>query len=70
MIGQAMFRSPAAEAIAGAIAAGSIFFGGTASAGFSTAAGTCICTVSASESAEYGCYINVLNCHPTVIEIT
>ena len=34
MIGQAMFRSPAAEAIAGAIAAGSIFFGGTASGGF------------------------------------
>jgi len=36
MAGRPMFRSPAAEAIAGAIAAGSIFFGGTASAGFST----------------------------------
>jgi len=66
MIGQAMFRSPAAEAIA----AGSIFFGGKASAGFSTGAGTCICTVSASGSAEYNSDISALNCHPTVIEIT
>jgi hypothetical protein len=67
MIGQAMFRSSAAEAIAGAIAAGSIFFGGKASAGFSTGAGTCICTVSAPGSAEYNSDISALNCHPTVI---
>jgi hypothetical protein len=30
-----MFRSPAAEAIAGAVGFGSLFFGGKASAGFS-----------------------------------
>jgi hypothetical protein len=70
MIGQAMFRSPAAEAIAGAFAAGSLFFGGKASAGFSSGAGARICAVSASSHAEYNNDINALNCHPTVIEIT
>jgi hypothetical protein len=45
-----MFRSPAAEAIAGAVAVGSLFFGGKASAGFSPGAGARICAVSASRN--------------------
>jgi hypothetical protein len=65
-----MFRSPAAEAIVGAVAAGSIFFGGKASAGFSTAVGARLRAVSTSSHAEYNRDINALNCHPTVIEIT
>ena len=37
--GQGMFRSPAAEAIAGAVAAGSLFFGDKASGRFFTRRG-------------------------------